>query len=105
MESLSLKEENIIKYKRNFFRLKTEQNYTDIRIFFRLEKEIKAIEDRLLRDIKNVFEHKEENYYKPVRVNNFWSNNYVAYKSNGGRKKTISVEKYLDKMRPYLRDI
>ena len=32
---------------------------------------------RILRDIKNHFEHEEkENYYKPVRVGNFWSNNY-----------------------------
>ena len=97
MESLSLKEENIIKYKRNFFRLKTEQNYTDIRIFFRLEKEIKAIEDRLLRDIKNVFEHKEENYYKPVRVNNFWSNNYIEYERNSDKNKRLPVEENLDK--------
>ena len=101
-------EEKIIKDIRKLFTLEKELNYTaikDIRNLFRREKETKAIKDRILRDIKNFFEHEEENYYKPVRVNNFWSNNYVAYKSNGGRKKTISVEKYLDKMRPYLRDI
>ena len=97
MESLSLKEENIIKYKRNFFRPKKEQNYTDIRNFFRLEKEIKAIEDRILRDIKNLFEHKEENYYKPEWVNNFWSNNYIEYESNGDKNKRLPVQEYLDK--------
>ena len=44
----------------------------DIRNLFRLKKETKAIKDRILRDIKNLFEHEEdENYYKPVRVNNF----------------------------------
>ena len=32
----------------------------------------------MLRDIKNLFEHKgEENYYKPVRVSNFCSNSYI----------------------------
>ena len=82
MESLSLEEENIIKDIRNLFRLKKEQNYTaikDIRNLFRQEKETKAIKDRILRDIKNLFEHEEEeeNYYKPVRVSNFWSNNYI----------------------------
>ena len=46
-----------------------------------------------------------QNYYKPVRVNNVWSNNYVEYKSNGNRFKTLSVEKYLDKIRQYLKDI
>ena len=80
MESSSFKEENIIKDIRNLFRLKKEQNYTginNIRNLFRLKKEIKAIKDIILRDIKNLFEHEEESYYKPVRVNNFWSNNYI----------------------------
>ena len=78
MESLSLEEENIIKNIRNLFRLKKELNYTpikDIRNLFKLEKETKAIRDTILRNIKNLFEHEEEevNYYKPVRVSNFWS--------------------------------
>ena len=57
----------------------------------------------MLRDIKNLFEHEEEekNYYKPVRVSNFWSNNYIQYKSNGDRNKTPSVVEYLDKISPY----
>ena len=91
MESLSLEEENIIK---------------DIRNLFRLEKETNAIKDRILRDIKNLFEHEEEeNYYKPVRVSNFWRNNYIEYESNGDRNKTLPVEEYLNKIRPYLKDI
>ena len=40
---------------------------------------------------------KEENYYKPVRVNNFWRNNYI-YKSNGDKNKILSVEEYLNKI-------
>ena len=50
-------------------------------------------------------EHEEENYYKPVRVNNFWSNNNIKNKSNIDRNKTLSVEKYPNKIRPYLKDI
>ena len=64
MESLSLEEENIIKDIRNFFRLKKQLNYTainDIRNLFRPGKETKAVKDRILRDIKNLFEHEEEN--------------------------------------------
>ena len=37
----------------------------------------------IVRDIKKFFEHQEENYYKAVRVNNFWSNNYIKYEING----------------------
>ena len=33
-----------------------------------------------MRDIKNLFEHEEEDYYKPVKVGNSWSNNYIEYK-------------------------
>ena len=102
MESLSLEE--------IFSDHKKRHNYTaikDIRNLFRQEKETKTIKDRILRDIKNLFEHEEEeeNYYKPVRVSNFWSNNYIEYESNGDRNKTLSVEEYLNKISPYLKDI
>ena len=72
MESLSLEERNIIKDIRNLFRQKKELDYTavkDIRNLFRLKKETKAIKDRILRDIKNLLEHEEEqNYYASERV-------------------------------------
>ena len=60
MESLSLKEENIITDIRKLIKLKNYKNYTaikDIRNLFRLKKETKAIKDRILRDIKNLCEH------------------------------------------------
>ena len=65
---------------RNIFRLKKEVNHNtikDIRNLFRLEIGNKAIKDRIIRDIRNLSEHEgeEENYYKPVRVSKFWSNN------------------------------
>ena len=68
-----------------------------IRIFFRLKKENKANKGKIIRHIKNLLEHDQEheNYHKPVRVGNFWSNNYIKYKSNGDRSKTLSVEEYL----------
>ena len=33
------------------------------------------------------------------------SNNYIEYKSNSHRNKTLSVEENLNKIRPYLKDI
>ena len=76
LESLSLDEENIIKDIRNIFRIKIGLIYPiikDIKNLFRLEKSIKVIKDRILRDIKNLFVHEEEkqNHYKPVSVSNF----------------------------------
>ena len=50
----------------------------NIRNLFRNEKDSNAIKDKIRRGIKNLFKHKEkENYYKPVRVSNFWSNSYI----------------------------
>ena len=34
-----------------------------------------------------------------------WNYNYLEYESSGDRKKNISVIEYLDKIKPYLRDI
>ena len=73
MESLNLEEKNIIKDIKNLFKLKKGQNYTSIkgiRNLFRQENKTKATKDRILRDIKNLFdrEKEEQNYYKPVGV-------------------------------------
>ena len=108
MENLNLEEENIIKDIRHFFRLKEELNYTaikDIRNLFRLGKETKAIIDRILGDIKNLFEHEEENHYNSIRISSFQSDNYIEIKSNGDRNKTLSLKEYLNKSIPYLKNI
>ena len=69
---------------------------------FLQEKEI-YFKNKILRGIKNLFEYKKEegNYYKPVRVSNLWSNNYIEYESNGDRNKTLLFEEYLNKITPY----
>ena len=59
----------------------------------------------MLRDNKNLFEQEEENCYKLVRVNSFWSNNYIEYENNRDRNKTPSVEENLDKISLYLKVI
>ena len=54
--------DNIIKDLRNLFRLKKEIDDTtieDIRNLLRLKKENEAIKDRIIRDIRNHFEHEE----------------------------------------------
>ena len=90
------------RYRKSFY-TKKKLNYTAIKGIIKelktikeifLEKETKTIKDRILRDINNFFQHEKEEkiYYKPARVNNFWSNNYVEYDSNGGRNITLSIE-------------
>ena len=72
----------------------------DIRNIFRLKKGNKTIENRIIRHIRNLFAHDEEDCHKPARVRNFWSNNYIEYESNSERNKTLLGEEYLNKIRP-----
>ena len=58
----------------------------------------------MIRDIRNLFEEQED-YYIPVRVGNFLSNNYIEFKNNGDRNKALLVEEYLNKIRPYLKGL
>ena len=46
------------------------------------DKILKATKERIIRDIKNLFEQQEEDYYKPVGVGSFYSNNYFEDESN-----------------------
>ena len=52
--------------------------------------------DRTIRNIINNFEleNEEKNYCKQIRVDNFYSNNYIVYRSNGDRNKRLSVDEY-----------
>ena len=73
-------------------------------------------EEKLIKDIRKIKQLKTEyleilriflsmKKNEPVRASNFWSNNYIEYDSNCGRKKAISVETYLNKISQYLKDI
>ena len=46
-----------------------------------LKKENEITKDRVIGDIENLFENEEEDYCKPVRVDDFWSNNCVEYEN------------------------
>ena len=73
--------------------------------FLNKKKNNQAIKDRIIRDIKTVFEQQEGNYYKLLIVGNFWSNYYIEYEISGDRDKTRSVKEDIKEIKPYLRDI
>ena len=52
-----------------------------------------------------LFKLETEDYYKPIRVSNFYSKNYIKHESNGNRNKNLSNEEYLNKLKSYLKDI
>ena len=39
--------------------------------------ENEAVKDRVIRDIRNIFEHEKEEYYKPVAVGKFSSKYWI----------------------------
>ena len=44
---------------------------TDVRNLFRLKHQNKTIENKITKYTNNLSGHEEEDYYKPLRVNNF----------------------------------
>ena len=64
----------------------------------------RLIKDRIIRDIKTLFEQ-EEDYYKPQRVSNVLNNNYIEYENNVDQNRNLSLDEYLNKIEPYLRNI
>ena len=59
----------------------TEENkIKSIINLFKLKKENETIKDRIIRYIRTLFEQEEEkDYYKAIRVRNFWNNIYIEY--------------------------
>ena len=46
-----------------------------------------------------------EDYYKPIKNNSAFNGNYIQYNSNGDNDKNLSLQEYLDMIKPYLSDI
>ena len=61
--------------------------------------------DKVLRDIRTLYESDKEDYYQPIRIGNAFSSNYIEYESSGGKDKTLFIDDYLDMIRQYLSDI
>ena len=79
---------------------------TKIMYLFRLKKKKdKGIKDKIIGDIRTLFESDKEDYYEPVRIGNAFRSNNIKYESNGDKDKTLPIEEYLNEIRPYLSNI
>ena len=58
-----------------------------------------------IRDVTNLFDEMDEDYYKPVRVKGAFGDNYIEYESRGEKNKSLSVREYLLMIETYLRDM
>ena len=64
------------------------------------------IKDRIIKDIRRLFEQENDDYYFKLKiVSNFWNNNYIEYESNSDRNKILSLDEYLNKIEPYLTNV
>ena len=82
------KEDNIVKGIKKFFRFRKKIGKSTtkaIRKHFRLKKENKTTKNEINTDITLFFEQGDD-YYKPVRVGNFWNNNCIEYESYVDKK-------------------
>ena len=73
------------------------------------KKKIKKNNSRLfkggiIRDIRTLFEQREEDYYKQ-KNSNFSNKSYIGYESNSGRIGNLSPDENFSKIETYLRDI
>ena len=62
-------------------------------------KNKKGINDKVLRDIRTLYESDKEDDYKPIRIGNAFSSNYIEYESNGDKDKILFIDDYLDRIR------
>ena len=58
--------------------------------------------------IRTLFKEIDRDYYKRIRTDDGFAgrkNNYIEYKSKGDRYENLSPKKYLNMIKPYLRDL
>ena len=89
--------------------LKIKENLLELEEkLFRLKKYYDKDEYKGTKSIKNLLDLPiDEDYYKPIITKGAFNSNYIQYESmkSEGKNKHLSVEEYLDQIRPYLRDI
>ena len=47
----------------------------------------------------------DNDYYKPIEIKRAFNGNYLLYDSNGNEDGLLYVHEYLNKIKPYLRDL
>ena len=56
----------------------------------------------IIRDVRNLFDLPiDKDYYKPIITNRSFNNSYIEYENKGDKDKTLSINKYLYKIRSY----
>ena len=56
-----------------------------------IKRKIEVIQKIIYNPKNNLFKP-EEDHYKPIRIGNAFSSNYIEHKSNGDKDKSLSVK-------------
>ena len=112
-----------IKLKKEFYEIESKKNLSDeekekiddnlLELVNKLNKKEKYryhdrddLDYHGIRDIENVFDNiDDDDYYKSILVKTSFDENYKYYKSRGDKGKKLSIEQYLDMIKPYLSDL
>ena len=57
------------------------------------------------KQIKNIISKPKRNVYKPIKISSDFSDNFVGYKSDSKKDKSISTSGYLNNIREHLRKL
>ena len=89
---------------------KQKKKLKNIGEYFKKLKEdlnkIKTYQYNITRDIDRLFnEIPKEDYYKQIEIKSVFEGNYIKYESRGDNDDNLSLEEYLNIIRPYLGDM
>ena len=85
----------------------TKQEKQDIMILQKPKKYFKKFKEDLnkLKRYQLFNDINEEDYYKLIKTSGDFNDNYINYESRGDKDNNLSLEEYLNIIRPYLRDM
>ena len=84
---------------RNLFEL--DENLSKTKKYYDYDN----IEYRGIRNVRDLSDFSiDEDYYKPIITESSFNNNYIQYESKGDKGKKLSINKYINMIRPYLSD-
>ena len=65
----------------------------------------KDLDYKGITQIENLFDKINEDYYKLIKTNGAFIDNYIEYESRGNKDKNLSLEEYLSIIMPFLEGI
>ena len=107
-EEIKKHREKFHKKERVYNHLKEIEQKDIIKYFKKLKEDlnkIKKFQYNITRDLRYLFNEISEDYYEPIEIKSAFEGNYIEYESRGDNDDNLSLDKYLNIIRPYLRDM